>query len=151
MEQTPINLYSGLAKYDSYGGVKVDAFRADIGIQEANTYALKTYKKGTTILSFVAKVVEDVASAGAATVQLGFTGKTMLSAAIAKATLVTGYMQSSLLTDTNPYVLLADDSFDSIVAVATLTAGKYDVYIVYLDPPTADLGSETPLVTAPAS
>lgn len=143
MENFPINIASGLQKYDSFGAVKVDAFRIDAGVQAAGTATTKTYKAGSIIWGFVAKVTEAVTSDGAATAQLGFTGTTQLSAAIAKATLVQNYFFGVANDiDASPLVLSADDTFDSIVAVATLTSGKFDVYIVYTEPPTADLADD---------
>ena len=110
-------------------------FRLDVGVQAAGTATLATIPKGSVVYGFRAVVTETVTSAGAATVQLGFTGKTMLSAATAKATLVEGYVLGpDESADAAVYVLGDSDTFDSIVATATLTAGKFDVTIFYHPP-----------------
>ena len=134
----------GSNKWESVGLPIVKAFRIDAGVQGAGTAACLTFNKGDMILGFQAVVTEAVTSGGSATVQLGFTGKTMLSAATGKATLVADYpLGPDESSDAAVYVLAADDTFDCIVATATLTAGKFDVYVTYVPNQVGDsLGSE---------
>ena len=139
--QYPIQGKSG--KFETSGFVKTVGFRVDAGVQTAGTAALLGFKKGDVILGFRAKVTEAVTSGGAATVQFGFSGKTMLSAAIAKATLVAGYAFGADHTaDAAVYCLEADDTFDSIVASATLTAGKFDIDVIYLPAEALAMGDD---------
>jgi len=114
------------------------SFRIDAGVQVAGTATIVDFPKGATILSFVAIVTEAVSTGSSPTVQLGFTGTRMLSAAVAAATLVVGYPVGPNQTDeyeTSPLVLTDNDTFDCIVATATLTTGKFDVHVTYLPPP----------------
>jgi len=118
-------------------------FSIDFGIQEANTATTETFNKGDMILGFSAVVTEAMLSGGSATIQLGFTGTTMLSAAVAKATAVADYpIGPDHSADAAPYVLVANDTFDSIVGSATATAGKVDVTVWYIAAPAAHSGPE---------
>ncbi|MFC1535739.1 hypothetical protein ACFL4H_00065 [Candidatus Neomarinimicrobiota bacterium] len=138
--QYPIQGKSG--KFETSGFVKSVGFRVDAGAQVAGTAELLNFKKGDVILGFRVKVTEDVAGTSS-TVQMGFTGKTMLSAAIAEATLVPGYcFGPDESADAAVYTLPADDTFDCIVAVATLTAGKFDVDVIYLPAEVLDMGDD---------
>ena len=114
--------------------IKMKQFSIDAGIQEANTATTHTFSKGDLILGFSAVVTEAVLSGGGATLQLGFAGTTMLSAAVAKATAVVDY-PISCAASAGPFMLVADDTFDSIVGTATLTAGKVDVTVWYIEAP----------------
>ena len=116
-------------------------FSIDFGIQEANTATTETFSKGDMILGFSAVVTEAMLSGGSASIQLGFAGTTMLSAAVAKATAVADYpIGPDHSADAAPYVLVADDTFDSTVATATATAGKVDVTVWYIAAPSAHAG-----------
>lgn len=118
-------------------------FSIDFGIQEANTATTETFSKGDMILGFSAVVTEAMLSGGSATIQLGFAGTTMLSAAVAKATAVLNYpIGPDHSADASPYVLVADDTFDSIVGTATATAGKVDVTVWYIAAPSSHSGTE---------
>ena len=108
-------------------------FSIDFGIQEANTAATETFSKGDMILGFSAVVTEAVSTGSSPTVKFGFTGTTMLSAAVPAATAVVGYpIGPNNAGDAAPLVLVADDTFDSTVATATLTTGKVDVTVWYI-------------------
>ena len=116
-------------------------FSIDFGIQEANTATTETFDKGDMIIGFSAVVTEAMLSGGSATIQLGFAGTTMLSAAVAKATAVADYpIGPNHASDAAPYVLVADDTFDSIVGTATATAGQVDVTVWYIAAPSAHAG-----------
>jgi len=131
----------GSNKWESVAMPVTKAFRIDAGVQAAGAAACQAFNKGDTILSFVAIVTEAVTSAGEATVALGFTGTEALSAATEKATLVADYPLGPELGDNasaGPYILTADDNFDCTVATATLTAGKFDVYVTYIPSPLVD-------------
>jgi hypothetical protein len=59
----------------------------------------------------------------------------MLSAAVAEATLVAGYVVGpDESADAAVYTVSTSDTFDCIVAVATCTAGKFDVTVFYHPP-----------------
>ena len=121
--------------------IKMRQFSIDFGIQEANTATTETFNKGDLILGFSAVVTEAVLSGGSATIQLGFAGTTMLSAAVAKATAVADYPISCAAT-AGPFMLVANDTFDSIVGTATCTAGKVDVTVWYIEAPASHSGQE---------
>lgn len=132
----------GSNKYESSGVVCVKSFKIDAGVQAAGTAACKGFKAGDVILGFRAKVTEAVVGT-TSTLQLGFSSTTMLSAAIAEATLVAGYnFGPDHTADASPYCLTADDTFDSIVGVNTLTAGKIDVDVIYLPAENEELGTD---------
>ena len=122
------------------GALLKKQFSIDFGIQEANTAATETFDKGDLILGFSAVVTEAMLSGGSATIQLGFASTTMLSAAVAKATAVLDYPISCAAT-AGPFMLVADDTFDSIVGTATATAGKVDVTVWYIAAPSAHSGA----------
>ena len=121
--------------------IKKKQFSIDCGIQEANTATTETFSKGDMILGFSAVVTEQPVSSGSATVKFGFSGTAMLSAAVPKATAIVGYPIGPDGGD-GPLVLVADDTFDSTVATATLTAGKVDVTVWYIEAPASHSGPE---------
>ena len=109
-------------------------FMVDASAATATTFTLVTLPKGAVVYGFRAVVTEAVVGT-TSTVQLGFTGKTMLSAATAEATLVEGYVLGpDESADAAVYTLAASDTFDCIVGTNTLTAGKFDVTIFYHPP-----------------
>ena len=111
-------------------------FDVDFGIQAANTQTLATFSKGDIILAFSAVITEAVTSGGSATIQFGFTGTTMLSAAVGKATAVIDYpIGPANAADAAPLLLVADDTFDSTVGTAACTAGKANITVWYLEAP----------------
>jgi hypothetical protein len=119
-------------------------FRIDIGVQ-VHSAAQTTVEvpKGSVVYGFRAVCTEAVTSAGAATLILGFTGKTMLSADVGKATLVAGYVLGpDESADAAVYTLAAGDTFDVLVGTATLTAGKFDVTIFYHPPQDGAMGTD---------
>lgn len=140
MKPEQIYPYDGLQKFATWNVPVVAAFRLDAGAQAVGTNTLKQFHQGDVILGFVARVTEAVTSGGAGTLQLGFTGKSQLSAAVAKSTLVADYQFGPV--DKGAYVLAADDTFDSIVGTADLTAGKCDIYVIYYPAVTEDLSSD---------
>lgn len=144
MSQDYIYPVAGDESYRSAGIPIVRAFRLDIGAQAQGTDTTEIFKKGSLILGFRARVTEAVTSDGSATVQLGFSGTTMLSAATAKTSLdaIGDELGPDNSADAAPLLLTADDTFDSIVATADLTAGKLDVWVTYV-PPEAPLSTDT--------
>ena len=124
-------------------GVKVLRYKVTATTATVATHILHQFNKGDMILGFSAVVTEAMLSGGSATIKLGFTGTTMLSAAVAKATAVADYpIGPEHSADAAPYVLVADDTFDSTVATATATAGKVDVTVWYIAAPAAHSGPE---------
>lgn len=123
--------------------LKMKQFSIDFGIQEANTATTESFNKGDMILGFSAVVTEAMTSGGSATIQLGFSGTTMLSAQVAKATAVVDYpIGPANAADAAPLLLTANDTFDSIVGTATATAGKVDVTVWYIEAPSSHSGYE---------
>jgi len=117
-----------LGKLSSYVQVsrhKVTATTAAIG-----TSVLQSFAKGDMILGFQVKVTTAVTSAGSATVLFGFTGDTHVTSAIGKSTLVDNYCIGS--DDMGAVTLAAADNFDITVATAALTAGAFDIAIVWV-------------------
>ena len=134
--------YSGLVGAESsitqslQGRLRSRKFRIDAGAQAAGTDTTESFAAGTIVLGFSARVTEAVTSGGSATVQLGFTGTTMLSDVLGKATLVDDYRFGPNCDGTEyfaPYHLTAADTFDCIVADATMTAGKFDIEVIYIE------------------
>ena len=124
-------------------------FSVDMGIQAANTQTLATFNKGDMILGFSAVITEAVSTGSSPTWQCGFTGTTMLSAATAAATLVVDYpLGPNNAGDAAPLLLAADDTFDSTVATATLTTGKANITVWYLEAPSFVAEAD---ITLPAS
>jgi len=121
--------------------VKKKQFSIDCGIQEANTATTETFSKGDMILGFSAVVTEAVSTGSSPTVKFGFTGTAMLSAAVPAATAIVDYPIGPDGGD-GPLVLVADDTFDSTVGTATLTAGKVDVTVWYIEAPSSHAGPE---------
>ena len=118
-------------------------FSIDLGIQEANTQTTETFSKGDMIIGFSAVVTEAISTGSSPTVQFGFTGTSMLSAATAAATAIVDYpIGPANGADAAPLVLVADDTFDSTVATATLTTGKVDLTVWYIAAPAAHSGPE---------
>ena len=120
------------------------SFRIDAGAQAAGTATTETFPIGSVILGWRARVTEAFTSGGSATVELGFTSTTQYSTStIAVGTLVLNYFVGPANDgDTSPLILSAADTFDCVVATATLTAGKFDVDVYYAPPIWDALGAE---------
>jgi hypothetical protein len=137
--------YEANNEYPTVSPERTAHFRIDAGAQAAGTATTLQLPAGSAVTGWRAKVTEAVTSGGSATVQLGFSGTTMLSAAIAKATLVAGYeFGPDHTADAAFYVMTAADTFDSIVGTATLTAGKFDVTVWYHPPQEGEMDSTFP-------
>jgi hypothetical protein len=135
----------GTNKYMTVSFPITKAFRIDFGAQTVGTIECHTFPKGSMVLGFSARVVEAMESGGAATLQLGFTGKHMLSSALGSGAATLGLILSPMGFTSNtanacpPYVLTANDTFDSIIASTYCTAGKVDVFVTYIPLPINDL------------
>tara|TARA_R100000742_G_C4277832_1_gene100023 strand:+ start:55 stop:507 length:453 start_codon:yes stop_codon:yes gene_type:complete len=115
--------------------IKIRKFQIDYGAQAAGVATTESFAAGTIILWWSALCSESATSGGSATLELGFTGTKQYSAGtIALADLAAGKVHTSLITDSQPLMLNAADTFDSKVATATMTAGKVDVEVYYLEP-----------------
>ena len=103
----------------------------------AGTSQTAVFLKGSTILSFVGKVTTAFTSTGSATLSIGFTGASQLSAAAAKTSVdAIGDILGPASTNTaGPYVLAADDTFDFITGTAKWTTGAMDVHVCYVPAP----------------
>ena len=123
--------------------LKNKQFSIDMGVQAAGTDTTETFSKGDMIIGFSAVITELVSTGSSPTVQFGFAGTTMLSAAVAAATAVVDYpIGPANAADAAPLVLVADDTFDCIVATATLTTGKANVTVWYIEAPAFEAESQ---------
>ena len=115
--------------------IKVRKFQIDYGAQAAGVATTENFAAGSIILWWSAYCSEAATSGGSATLELGFTSTKQYSAGtIALADLAVGKVHTSLITDSQPLMLNAADTFDSKVATATMTAGKVDIEVYYLEP-----------------
>ena len=131
------------AKLQDVLKLKSKQFSIDMGAQAAGTDTTETFSKGDMIIGFSAVITEAVSTGSSPTIQFGFAGTTMLSAAVAAATAVVGYpIGPDNSADAAPLVLTADDTFDSIVATASLTTGKANVTVWYIEAPAFDAESQ---------
>ena len=108
------------------------------------TTALLTFKKGTFVLGFQARVTASFTSGGNATLQLGFStmcGYYSSAVKVASLTLNTmwGLSSSGVL---NVGFLTADDTFDAVVGTTPMTAGEMDIHIMYVPPMSKAAGSD---------
>ncbi len=135
--------FQGKNDYETTNAVITKTFRVDAsGCSAAGTTQLHQFKAGSLIYGFVGKVTTAIASTGSATIQIGFTGKGMLSAAAAKTAVdavgdILGPSATAALPD-RPYVLTADDTFDFIIGTAPTNAGKMDIHVTYQPPPNGE-------------
>ena len=118
--------HQGSKRFETTSGAITKSFRIAATTQGQTTDTTETFPKGAMILGFQVKVTIDVAGTSS-TVQMGFTGTEMLSAAIAEATLVPGYVFGAALGNDDsggPLTLSADDTFDCIVATSETLSHK---------------------------
>jgi len=135
----------GKLEHKTTGFVKVASFRIDLGVHaHTETQTTKMFKKGDVILGFRAKVIEALTSTGSATLILGFSGTTMLSADTAKTALdaIGDILGPDNSADAAALCLESDDTFDTTVGTAALTAGKVDIDVIYLPAARQDLGTD---------
>jgi hypothetical protein len=133
------------AKLQDVLKLKSKQFSIDMGAQAAGTDTTETFSKGDMVLGFSAVFTELVSTGSSPTVSLGFSGTEMVSAVTAAATLVVDYPlgpDQTAAEANGPYVLPADDTFDCIVATATLTTGKCDVTVWYIEAPAFEAESQ---------
>ena len=121
-------------------GVKVLRYKVTATTAAVATHVLHSFNKGDMILGYQMKVTTAVTSSGSATVLFGFTSGVHVTSAIGKATLVDNYVFGS--EDKGAEVLDADDNFDITVGTAALTAGAFDIQIVYVPAPNITDGSD---------
>lgn len=138
----------GTNKYQTVSFPITKAFRVDFGAGTTGTHAMETFPKGSIILGFCVRIEEAMEAAGSATVQFGFTGKTMLTSAHGSGTctlnsiLVPLGLSSNTASAPEPYILTADDTFDLIVGTTSLTAGKADIFVTYIPIPGESLDTD---------
>ena len=146
----------GVNKFQTVSFPITKAVAVDFGAQTtANaTVELCTIPKGSIVLGISVRITETLASTNAATIQFGFTGTPMLTAALTSASTdaaagqVHGaiYAMGSSLASSGtawvsytPMQLRADDTFDCILATDPPSAGKADCYITYIPVPSGDI------------
>lgn len=106
------------------------------GIETVATHNIFAVPTGLALVSAKLVVVEDITSAGAATVKIAIGGKDV-TAAIAKAKLVQGAVINLDLDATGDNMSYAFDAtavtIDMTVGTAALTGGKFILYPTYVD------------------
>ncbi len=122
--------------------IKIKSYKVTATTATVATHVLDGFSKGDMILGIQVKVTTAVTSDGSATVLFGFTGGTHVTSAIAKGTLVDDYVTGS--ADKGAAVLAADDNFDITVGTDALTAGAFDIRVVYIPAPNMTDGNDTP-------
>ena len=131
----------GTNKFQTVSFPMVKAFSIDFGAQAVGTDTTAQFPKGAMILGFIARVTEAASSAGGtATLQIGFSGTSMLSSAIAESSLTDGAVFGA--NGSAPIVLSDYDTFDSIVGTEAFTSGKIDVFVLYVPLPSESLDSD---------
>lgn len=121
-------------------GVMVSKHKVTATTAAVATHVLQSFNKGDMILGWQMKVTTAVTSGGSATVLFGFTSGVHVSGAIAKATLVDNYCFGS--EDKGAEVLDAADNFDITVGTAALTAGAFDIHIIWIPAPNITDGTD---------
>jgi len=129
----------GTNKFGTTSFPLTKTFRLDVSAHSADkTSTTHTFKKGSIILGWVAKVTTACASTASGKLQLGFTGAAMLSAATAVTSIdaIADVMGPSATAAVfgKAYVLTADDTFDAINTTGAFTAGALDVHVTYIPP-----------------
>jgi len=129
----------GTNKFGTTSFPLTKTFRLDVSAHSADkTSTTHTFKKGSIILGWVAKVTTACASTASGELQLGFTGEAMLSAATAVTSIdaIADVMGPSATAAVfgKAYVLTADDTFDAINTTGAFTAGALDVHVTYIPP-----------------
>ena len=136
----------GTKRYETTSFLCVKSFRLTATAFSADkTSQLYLFSKGSTILGFVGKVTTAFESTASGKIQIGFTGQSMLSAATAVTSVdAVGDILGPSTTGAGtaqPYVLVADDTFDAIDTTGAFTAGEMDVHVIYVPPPDGVLDS----------
>ena len=128
----------GTSRYTTTSFPCVKTFRLTAtGMSADKTTTMKTFKKGSVVLSFCGKVTTAFASTAQGKIQLGFTGQSMLSAATSMTSLTLNTVLGPSTTaagTAQTYVLTADDTFDAINTTGAATAGEMDIHVLYVPP-----------------
>ena len=135
------------AKLQDVLKIKKKMFDIDFGAQGATTDTTVEFPADSIILTFNCNVTEAATSSGGMNVTFGFTGTTMISDVLAKASITLASDIGPACNGTEyyaPIYLTAADTFD-ITASATATAGKVNVVVWYIESPAFD--SEVSFVT----
>ena len=129
--------------------IKKKMFDIDFGAQATGTDTTVEFPADSIILTFNANVTEAATSGGGMNVSMGFTGTTMMSDVIAKASVTLGSDIGPNCDGTEyyaPIYLTSADTFDVTIATTAATAGKVNVVVWYIESPAFD--SEVSFVTA---
>ena len=127
----------GSRAYETTSMPVVTTFRYSCSANSAtNTTAGPYFPKGSMIMGFQGKVTTAFTSTGSATLTIGFTGLSQLSAATALTSIdAVGDIVGPAVTNVCiPCVLAADDSFDFLVATAKMSAGNMDIHVLHVPP-----------------
>jgi len=137
------------AKLQDVLKIKKRMFDIDFGAQGTGTDTTETFPADSIILTFNANVTEAATSSGGMNVSCGFTGTTMMSDVIAKASVTLASDIGPNCDGTEyyaPIYLTAADTFDVTIATTAATAGKLNVVVWYIESPA--FSSDTSYVTA---
>ena len=129
--------------------IKKKMFDIDFGAQGTGTDTTVSFPADSIILTFNANVTEAATSSSGMNVSCGFTGTTMMSDVIAKASVTLASDIGPNCDGTEyyaPIYLTAADTFDVTIATTAATAGKLNVVVWYIESPAFD--SEVSFVTA---
>ena len=128
---------TGFNQYATVAPVVVDAFQIDFGASSTSTITHKTYPAGTMLMGWGGRMAEAAESGSAGVITFGFTGTPLLTSALGTGVMTAGLWIAPDTTkeDNVPIVLTADDTFDTLVATDSFTAGKVDVYVTYVPLP----------------
>ena len=129
----------------------VTTFRYSCSANTAtNTTVGPYFPKGSMILGFQGKVTTAFTSTGSATLTIGFTGLSQLSAQTAKTSIdAVGDIVGPAVTNVPiACVLAADDSFDFLVETAKMSAGNMDIHVLHVPPANGTADSTFKLFSA---
>jgi hypothetical protein len=116
-------------------------FDIDFGAQAVGTDTTVSFPADSIILTFNANVTEAATSGGGMNVSMGFTGTTMMSDVLAKASVTLASDIGPNCDGTEyyaPVYLTAADTFDVTIATNAATAGKVNVVVWYIESPAFD-------------
>ena len=127
----------GSRAFETTSNPVVTSFRYSCSANTATNTTLGPYfPAGTMIMGFQGVVTTAFTSGGAATLTIGFTGTSQLSAAIALGNIdAIGDVCGPAVTNVCvPITLLAADTFDFLVETTKMTAGNMDIHVMTLPP-----------------
>ena len=128
---------TGFNQYATVAPIVTDAFQIDFGLGTTSTFTHRNYPAGSQILSWAGRMAEAAESGSAGTLAIGFTGTVLVSSSLTTGDMTLGAWigPSTTHEDNLPLLLTSDDTFDTVIATDSYTAGKVDVYVTYIPLP----------------